>query len=262
MNQSIALVEAEAFGTTESDVSVVPDSQHTLTSLESNAEKLVQSIRAILQNSYQLEISKRAAQLQALQAHINPHFLCNTLGAIKWLILDGEKEQSAQMIDALSKYFRLIISDGRDIVTLRDECDLVKTYLQILNKRFENKFCSQWEVDDSALDDMIPKLTLQPIVENAWLHGLQVCNKPEKLLRISIQKRTHQNQIVIADNGVGMSREQIRRLLERKHSGGYGIANVKERIDLFNQSTNGMQIESVPGEGTTVTLVLSPHEKE
>ena len=193
--------------------------------------------------------------MQALQAQINPHFLYNTLDVIKWMIADGERDDSIWMVNALSKYFQLSISKGKDIVRLRDEIGLTRTYLGIMQKRFKNVFEVSIEIEPALEDCLIPKLSLQPLVENALLHGILYCEKPERLLSIRAARLRDDVVLSVEDNGSGIPEETLRSIREGTVVGkNYGISNVRERLELFGAGEDGFSIESTVDVGTCVTL--------
>jgi two-component system sensor histidine kinase YesM len=144
-----------------------------IASLEENVRNMAAMIQQMVEETYDAQISIRNAELKALQAQINPHFLYNTLATIKWVVLDGDIQKAAMLVDTLSQYFRLSLNKGRDIVPLRDEYALIRKYLDIQLSRFPDKFTVDWDVDEGALECLLPKLSLQPIVENALQHGLK-----------------------------------------------------------------------------------------
>lgn len=229
-----------------------------LSTLESNVDNLVLSLKNLIEESYKVKLGQREAKIKALQAQINPHFLYNTLDMIKWMIMDSDNDVSVRMINSLSRYFRLSLNAGRDIVPLEDEYNLILSYLDIQKKRFNNGFCINCDIDEEALNYLIPKLSIQPFVENALLHGLTHKMNGSGVINISI-KHLDDIFIKISDNGVGMDNETISQILHNKHkTNSYGIANVNERIGLFCGDSYGVSISSSPGIGTEVTLRIKP----
>ncbi len=249
----VRILEIEGLGAISQEKQL-KDGQATITSLESNVDNLVVTIKRLLDESYRDKIISRDAMLKALQAQINPHFLYNTLDTIKWMAMDGDTKQSVWMINSLSRYFRLSLNKGRDIVKIQDEYDLVCTYIGIQIKRFPNTFTFNTDVDERALEYQIPKLTLQPIVENSILHGLRELTGKHGIINIHIAMEKD-IIIKISDNGLGMNKETIDKLL-LPHSGGYGLYNVNERIRIFCGEDYGLSIVSEPGNNTTITIRL------
>ncbi len=230
----------------------------SLALLENNANHLVVTIKKLMEESYEAKLKARDYQLKALQAQINPHFLYNTLDAIKWMILDDRKEDSVWMLNAFSKYFRLSLSKGRDVVTLQEELDLIRAYIGLMQKRFSNISTIDINVDDDIMECLIPKLTLQPLVENALNHGILHNENNEGWLGITAKKENGKLVIIIKDNGYGMSQEQLEKIISQENSStkGYGLGNVDERLKLFGGDDCGLMISSELKMGTTVTLSI------
>jgi two-component system sensor histidine kinase YesM len=192
----------------------------------------------------------------ALQAQINPHFLYNTLENINWMAIRKNAPEISSLVTTLAKYFRLSLNKGKILVSIEDEIELIKTYLAIQNARFDGGLDYEINIDPECKNYSIPKLTLQPIVENSVLHG--ILKKPEKSGNITIETQFQEDEllIIITDNGVGMEQERVAQLLNSQQSSHYGLFNVQERLKLYYGEKYGMRIASIPGQGTTVTLHL------
>lgn len=226
-----------------------------LSVLEKNVEKFIKTMQSMMEEKYRMEISKKETLLQLLQSQINPHFLYNTLDLIKWKILDNDKEMGIRMINELSCYFRMSLNTGKDIITLNDELNLIKAYLNIQSIRFEGRFSTVFDIDKSAVETKIPKFSIQPFVENALIHGMLERRNTNGLLRIVIKRTGEDIFISVIDNGVGMDKETLQRIETGAAKGSsFGIFNVKERIRLFYGDAYGISIKSCPEVGTTVTL--------
>lgn len=231
----------------------------SLATLEQNAMFMVTTIKSLLECQYRDQIAAKDYHMQALQAQINPHFLYNTLDVIKWMAADDDKEDTIWMVNALSKYFRLSISKGRDIVFVKDEIELTETYIGIMQRRFKGIFKSEFSVDPSAERCLIPKLSLQPIIENALLHGILYSEKPDQRLLVEVRIHADNLVVVIEDNGAGMNKKTLELIRSgKKFSDSYGLSNVIERLNLFseNVNTDPFQIISTEGIGTKVTITL------
>lgn len=229
-----------------------------IASLEENVKNMAAMIQQMVEETYDAKISTRNAELKALQAQINPHFLYNTLATIKWVVLDGDSQKAAMLVDALSQYFRLSLNKGRDIVPLRDEYALIRKYLDIQLSRFPDKFLVDWDVDEGALDCLLPKLSLQPIVENALQHGLRDWPTGAGRILIAIRQKGEDVTISISDNGVGMPEEKAKSILLSEFSGeGFGVKSVDTRIKLFFGEAYGVTIRSEEGKGTEVVIKIS-----
>ncbi|CAM3191936.1 sensor histidine kinase [Paenibacillus lupini] len=233
--------------------------------LERSVDHLILRVRTLVEEKYLAEIHEREAQLQALQAQINPHFLYNTLDMINWIAIGKGATDISQMIDSLAKYFRLSLNKGKSIVSVEDEVRLAEVYLNIQQSRFPNTFDVQFEVDPQIASCQIPKLILQPIVENALLHGIRKMKHKRGLISIIVKEESGDLIITISDNGIGMDEERSQQLLraaplpEEKMDGigsSYGLFNVNERIKLYAGDHYGLSITSELGAGTTVTIRL------
>lgn len=233
-------------------------SKDPLTIFENNANQLVVTVKDLLEDFYEAEIKARDYHLKALQAQINPHFLYNTLDSIKWMILEGETEDSVWMLNAFSKYFRLSLSKGKDIVTLGEEINLVRSYLGIMQKRFKNKFTIEFDLEEHLRECLIPKLSLQPLVENALQHGIMQSKNGQGSLNITAREIEQRLVITIEDNGMGMTQEQVKNVIHnlQANTEGYGLSNVDERLRLFGGEDCGLDISSELSVGTTIKISL------
>lgn len=248
----------EEFGTTENVDAVFPPHKKGLISLERNTEQIVRSVAEVVEARYRDRLAISEYQMDALQAQIKPHFLYNTLDVIKWMILDKNLNESVWMVNALSKYLRMSINKGEVIVPLSEELALTRTYLGIIQKRFAHQFEVQYDLDDGALDCLIPKLSLQPLVENALLHGILNCEKPNKCLTIRTWHSDTAFGIELEDNGKGMSPEKAQSIAEMSvhASKSYGVANVHKRLDIFGHGQCKFFISSREGLGTCIMIEL------
>jgi two-component system sensor histidine kinase YesM len=227
--------------------------------LEKGITHMLSTFQQLMEENYQTKIREREAQLRALQSQINPHFLYNALDTINWMALTRGATDISQMLSTLAQYFRLTLNKGKDIVTVEDEMNLAKVYMDIQKERFRS-FEYEIEIDDDVLAKMIPKLTVQPIIENAILHGIQ--NKEGHQGHIAI--RVYQGEIgfhiAVSDDGIGMSRDKIDAIMSSLYSqapASYGLFNVLERIRLFTDNKGTIEIESKEEEGTTVRIHMA-----
>jgi two-component system sensor histidine kinase YesM len=230
--------------------------------LENSVNHLIHKVRDLMEETYQTKVQEREAQLRALQAQINPHFLYNTLDTINWIAIGRNAHDISQMIDGLAKYFRLSLNKGRDLVSVSDELNLAKVYLEIQQTRFPKSFEFHFDVEDGLEPYEMPKLTLQPIVENALLHGIRRSKGKRGVIWIRARKEEDELVLSVEDDGIGMEQAIAEHLLMEprptmKSDGSgssYGLYNVNERIKLFAGEAYGLQIQSKSGEGTTVTV--------
>jgi two-component system sensor histidine kinase YesM len=204
---------------------------------------------------------KRKSELDALQAQINPHFLYNALDSIIWIIKEGRTDEAAGLVSALSRLFRISISRGRAIIPVSDEMEHARNYLAIQSVRFKNRFNYVFNVSDEAKPCATIKLIVQPIIENAIMHGMEFMDG-DGLVSIDAFVESGDLFIRVSDNGMGMTEEFAAKLLrapvKSASSGGSGIGlyNVQERIRIYFGQTYGLTIDSEPDEGARITIRL------
>lgn len=220
--------------------------------LEQNADQMVLTVKELLENQYKDQLAIAESQMKSLQAQIKPHFLYNTLDIIKWMILDQRNDEAALMVNTLSKYLRQSINKGPGIILLREELDLSKTYISIMQTRFKNRFTVNYEIENAAELYQIPKLSLQPLLENALLHGILYCEKPEKELTVRAWLADGSVYIEVEDNGNGMNEETLQAL--ERGTIGYGLGNVRKRLALFSKGDGEFNIFSREGFGTCIAI--------
>lgn len=228
--------------------------------LERSVDQLIRKVNNLMEETYQAKVLEREAQLKALQAQINPHFLYNTLDMINWSAIAHHAEDTSQMIEALAQYFRLSLNKGKDHVSVADELNLAQVYLEIQQNRFPSTFSFHIEAQPGLEGYLIPKLTLQPLVENALLHGIRKAKDKRGSIRIAAKLEQDTLLLSVTDDGIGMEEETARKLLllprpdMRADGSGssYGLYNVNERIRIFAGEQYGLSIETIPGQGTTI----------
>ncbi|HBM81162.1 MAG TPA: hypothetical protein DD426_10070 [Clostridiaceae bacterium] len=231
--------------------------QGDLTMLEKNVYNIIQKVKNLMQEIYQAKINEKEARLKALQAQINPHFLYNTLDAINWMALKINAADISSMVNSLARYFRLSLSKGRSIVTIKEELELIKVYLNIQQYRFKGAIKYKFDIEDGVEDYYIYKLLLQPIIENAIIHGIQKKKDRSGMINVEARKVGDDIVIEISDDGVGMAKETIARVLDSDSAdkqNSYGLYNVNERIKLHFGNDYGVKIYSKIGTGTKVEL--------
>ena len=234
--------------------------------LSKSFNEMIDRVSRLLDQVRVEQESLRRAELELLQSQINPHFLYNTLDTIVWLAEAGDQARVVSMVGSLSKFFRASLGQGKDQVTIKDELDHVRSYLEIQQVRYQDILDYSIDVPKELYDSPVPKITLQPLVENALYHGIK--NKRGRG-NISITGKSENGciYIYIEDNGMGMTPERLERVSEKMNDPGvfetaedkgdvFGLSNVNERIKLIFGSRYGIHIDSVYGEGTTVTILL------
>lgn len=232
------------------DVTIDVQSNDEIGDLQHSFNYMTESMQALIEEKYQAEIDIRKAELRALQAQINPHFLYNILDTINWMAMRHGAEDINYIVAKLAKFFRLSLSSGKEMVKIEDELEHIKLYVDIQNIRFDDNISLSIDVDSVLMDYYTINLILQPLVENAILHGIN--EKPDKTGHISIVGYHDIESVVIlvTDDGVGMSEEKIDEILSGKISGSYGVRNVNERLSLKFGSHYGLSYESKTGKGT------------
>ena len=218
--------------------------------------QMLERIETLMKEEKEQEALTRIYELKALTSQINPHFLYNTLDTIIWMAEFQDHQKVVDITKALSNYFRLSLNAGEEIVTLRQEIEHVRQYLFIQKERYGDKL--EYEIDepDDIPDIKLPKIVLQPLVENAIYHGIKESERPGKIT-ITVSKRDTFIDICIADNGVGIKENTT----STKELGGVGIKNIKERLTLFFGEAFSMEIESEPNAYTKVYLHLPLKEE-
>lgn len=217
-------------------------------------EKMVERLNQLIEQNKLEQMSLRKAELALLQAQINPHFLYNTLDTIIWLIEMERYEKAVEMVTSLSGFFRSSLSKGRDIIALREEEQHVRSYLEIQQVRYKDILDYEIDVDPNLANYQIPKLTLQPLVENALYHGIKL-KRGKGTILVKGYAKEDDIYIEVTDTGAGMDEErlrEVRRAIQKEERVGFGLATVHERLQLLFGAEYGLAIESALGEGTRV----------
>lgn len=221
--------------------------------------KMVTQLKNLMNDVVNEHESKRKSELDALQSQINPHFLYNTLDAIVWMVENEKQSDAVKMVTSLARLFRISLSKGKNIIPVKDELEHVRNYLLIQQMRYKNKFKFKIDLHPEANDLATIKLVVQPLVENAIYHGMEYMDGDGEIEVVAYLKE-NELYIEVKDNGLGMPREVVDKLLEDNHTSskgtgsGIGLRNVQERIQLYFGSQYGLIINSEPDEGTTITI--------
>ncbi len=219
-------------------------------------EHMTVRIKALMEQVRQEEITLRKTELNALQAQINPHFLYNTLDSIAWMCEEGRNKEAVTMVNALARLFRISISRGHELITIRKECEHAESYLKIQKYRYKNQFNYEFRVEESCMEYLCNKITLQPMIENAINHGLDMSE--EGLIIIEVKEMGDNIILSVIDDGVGMEPELCEELLHRDASdkAGIGIKNVNDRIKIYFGEEYGLTIISELDEGTRIDICI------
>lgn len=226
---------------------------------------LLNSIRELLERTRKEEEIIRKNELDLILEQISPHFLYNTLDAISALTLIGDQDKSFQMTQALGRFYRNSLNSGRQMLSLREELDIIKNYMTIINIRYDDKISITYEVAEDLLDVLILKLILQPLVENAVHHGMRQKDGPGEL-RIGVQALDKEMlEVSVWDNGVGIPEERIGKILNgeyRTKKSGFGLYSVKQRVELFYGITDAVCIRSDLGNWTEIKVRFPRRDEE
>ncbi len=235
----------------QDELSILSDSFNDM------AFKLEQQVKDIKLEEENL----RHMESKLLQAQINPHFLYNTLDTIIWLIEVDKNKEAIDMVVSLSEFFRIVVSKGKDFITIREEEIHIKSYLQIQQSRYKDILDYEINIPEELYGYQILKLTMQPLVENSIYHGVKMLRARGK---ITVTGEITDEVICfhVIDNGIGMDEQELNALRKEiempssKQSSGFGLANVNKRIKLNYGSIYGLDIQSKKGEGTDITIKI------
>ena len=232
--------------------------------------KAIKEINKLMQKVTQSEILNKEMEFKTLQSQMNPHFLYNTLDTINWLAFKEKQTEICNLVAAISSLIRASISNKKSIITIEHELDYVKNYIYIQHIRYKDRFDTIYDIDESLLKQAVPKLIIQPIVENAIIHGIEN-SKNKNLLYISVKHENECIVIIVKDTGIGMTDEKVSELLkeplntegdEQKAHTNLGLYAVHKRIQLMYGDLYGLTVHSQAGEGTTVTLHIPFTKKQ
>jgi two-component system sensor histidine kinase YesM len=242
-------------------------SSHEIKSLANHFNDMIDEIKRLMNEVTVNEKYLRTYELNALHSQINPHFLYNTLDTIVWMAEFEDSEAVINITKSLANFFRLSLSKGKELITLEDEISHAREYLFIQKQRYDEKLSYDIEVDDALLNVMVPKIIIQPIVENAIYHGIKELDG-NGFIKVLISKKGDRIEIIVSDDGVGMSQESLDRLrsklndmntttyVSNKKLGGVGILNVHQRIKLYYGEEFGINVESSEKKGTVVIISM------
>lgn len=237
-----------------------PEIQH----LGETIRSMVEQLRQLTDDIVKEQEEKRKSELDALQSQINPHFLYNTLDSIMWMIEAEKYDDAISMVQALSRLFRISLSKGKNIITVGEELQHAKNYLDIQKYRYKNKFTSYFEIEEGIEKYKTIKLIIQPLIENAIYYGMEYMDGDGEIY-VRAYTKEQDLFIEVEDNGLGMQKEQVESLLTdgtriRSKGFGIGIRNVHQRIQLYFGAEYGLEILSEPDEGTMVRIHLPKTE--
>ncbi len=226
---------------------------------------MVADIKKLIDKTYILQIKEREAELNALQAQINPHFLYNTLDTVFWKATACDDKEISEILYSLSKFFRLSLNRGKGYTTVSQEKEIVEHYLILQKKRFKSKLNYTLKIDSAILSYNTPKLILQPLVENAIIHGIEQKEEGGSVTITGSFIKSERLCFVIEDDGIGMNEDTIKNIFKNGNninqdssivSGGYAVKNIYERLKLYFNNNFSLKYTSKPGSGTKVIIEI------
>ncbi|MEK3705748.1 sensor histidine kinase [Paenibacillus sp. FSL R7-0198] len=249
--------------------------------------QMIEQIDQMLKRIIQEQQTIRRAELNTLQAQIKPHFLYNTLDSITSLAMSGMNDKVCELLEALGSYYRLSVSKGRELITLHEEVEIVRNYLTIQQVRYPGVFEVRYDIAPDCERVMIPKLVLQPLVENSLYHGIRPKGSPGTI-RIQAHRSEEGVILTITDDGVGMSEEEVQQVQRKeinrsnrsdstnssnpsnstnlsnlskitynsKHNPSFGLWGTMERLRIFYDREDGLKLQSEVGKGTTIIITI------
>lgn len=218
-----------------------------------SVQRSYERIETLMEEIIRQQNERRKSELDALQSQINPHFLYNTLSMMNWMAIRSNQMEISKVTLALSTFYRTALSKGEDVVTVENCIQNMQAYLEIQLTMHDNNFTVDWDIDPTIKNEKMPKLLLQPVVENAIEHGIDEKEDGDKKLFLSFRGNGDDVEITVRDNGMGMPQEKAETLVTYQAKG-YGLKNVNDRIRLLYGEKYGIRIFSAPDEGTTVVM--------
>ncbi len=238
-----------------------------LAKLSGSVNDMSEHLQIMVDTIKEDEAKMRHTELRLLQEQINPHFLYNTLDTIVWLVESGKNDEAINVVMSLSQFFRLVLSKGKEIITIREEEQHIRSYLDIQQVRYRDILDFEIDIDDELYDYAILKMTLQPLVENSLYHGIKY-KRAKGTIRVEGKKEGERIVLTVSDDGVGMDEETLARLRKEivrkgeETKAGFGLANVNERIHMHFGPEYGMEIDSEKGEGTVIRITIPAIRRE
>lgn len=250
IRKSMKYLENENF-----NVSIDVKGNDEIALLGNSFNKMSKRLGELINEVYAVQIKQKEADLKALQAQINPHFLYNTLDTIYWMCRMEKAFESSNLVQALSRLFRLSLNSGNEFTTVKNEISHLENYITIQDKRFEGMIKFNIEASADVYECKVVKLVLQPLVENAIHHGIEK-NGGEGRIDVSIYREGGNIIYIVKDDGAGADEQELNSFLEKVEEGnrGFGVKNVNDRIKLYFGNDYGIEFRSSYGNGTTVTV--------
>lgn len=225
--------------------------------IEARFKEVYNRNKELYKNLEEINKEKNKMEIKFLQYSLNPHLLYNSLSVVKWLLVDKGENEITDVIDSMVSYYRLVLSEGQEVITIRQEVELLRKYIDIVEMTYRCKIRMSVNIDEQILDSCIIKMILQPFVENAAMHGLVGRENPQ--LDISCKEKDGMLLFEISDNGNGIDAKTLESIKGdnfKRRKRGFGLKNTRKRIEMYYGSDCSFDIESKEGEGTTVRIVL------
>ncbi|NLX76053.1 MAG: sensor histidine kinase [Clostridiaceae bacterium] len=234
--------------------------------LSNGIENMVERLIKLIEKNTEQEKQRRRTEFALMQAQINPHFLYNTLDTLVWLIESGEISEAVKIVASLSNYFRFSLSRGKNVITVEEEEQHIRSYLEIQQMRYQDLMEYEIDIPEEVKKYILPKLTLQPVVENALYHGIKNTRR-KGTIRLTGRVENERIILEVTDDGCGMTGErleEVRASLTDNKREGFGLRTVHQRIQILFGPEYGLAIESKPDEGTRVivTIPMKTSDKE
>lgn len=250
------------------DFSAYVESRGTneITVLNDSFNRMVEKLQLLMKELEENTRTREQLELRLMQEQINPHFLYNTLEIIIWLAESGDKEKVIGVVKSLSRFFRVVLSQGRAVVSVREELACIESYLYIQQIRYADILRYEIDASENTLGFEIQKLSLQPLVENALYHGIKNKRGGGKIC-VQVRLAGKRLRVRVSDTGIGMSADKLEALRQRIAStcpagSGFGLSNIQKRVQLAYGEQYGISIQSKSGEGTAVTLQLPARKRD
>lgn len=223
--------------------------------LKNSYNAMLIEINQLIEELLQKEKTLRMAELDALQEQMKPHFLYNTLDMIRYMALENRTDEVYNMLETLGNFYRRFLSKGSTDLSLGEEIEIVKSYLTLQRTRFEDIFTDEYEIEEGLSSIRVPRLILQPLVENSIYHGIRPKGEPG-VIRVTVKRQEDFLFLSIYDNGIGMSAHQRELLFSGKDSRSFGFQGTIERIRYYYKTEDVFEIHSVEGEYCEIILKL------
>ena len=218
-------------------------------------KEMRREIDELMQQKYESGIAIKDAELKALQAQINPHFLYNTLDLINWEAMERDAPEIGELVQMLARYYKSVLRKGFDTVSLHHEIEHIVTYVKIQNFRFDGRIHLKVEIPEELMSKKMLKLTLQPIIENSVSLGISAEDEGEETITVRAREEGGDLIIEVQDDGKGMTKEQLETILKvDENNSHYAVFNIHDRIRLKYGEGYGLRYESAVGQGTMVTI--------